>query len=114
MQPPITTPADAYAARLDLAAFKQAQRGAKRSMAHAEANAVLYADEKNAEKRAAQVVLMLASDSHHVEALEIYEEAARSIGAIEAGLARYAEERDDARADLRERELAQRLTEAQS
>jgi hypothetical protein len=105
----ITTPADAYNARLDLVRLRAEQRAAKRSMAHAEARATLAADGKNAEQRAAQATLALFNDPYHGDAVEAYESATGLIGAIEAGLVRYAEERDDARADLRERELAQRL-----
>jgi hypothetical protein len=111
MQLTITNPQDAYHARLDLVRLRAEQRDAKRTMALAEARCVLAVDGKNAEQRAAQIALALATDPYHGEALEWHETATGLIGAIEAGLLRYAEERDDARADLRERELAQRLAE---
>ena len=113
MQLTITNPQDAYHARLDLVRLRAEQRDAKRSMAYAEARAVLSADGKNAEQRAAQVVLWCGDSPDYADARDAYDDAAAMAGAIEAGLLRYAEELDDRRADLRERELAARLSEAQ-
>ena len=113
MQLTITTPADAHTARLDLVRLRAEQRVAKRSMDYIEAQITVVVDGKNAEQRAAQVVIRCNHDPEYCDARDTHDDAAAQIGAIEAALLHYVEERDDARAYLRESELEQRIKEAQ-
>ena len=108
MQYPRTTE-DAQDARQVVANYRYCIAQFKAQLARYEAEAVLAADAKNAEQRAAQVVLALAAN----ETMPNLQDAIRShtlrIAELEAALLRYAEERADRMTDLRERELAQRL-----
>ena len=104
----ITTPEQAYEARLKVAVHRVEQRAAKQVMAYAEAQATLAFDGKNADDRAAQVSLRLGADPFYNDAHDAYEAATVAIAQIEAALDYYAEYRADLGRDLRERELAAR------
>jgi len=103
------TPKDAQGVRNDIAEYRQRIAQCKAALARYEAEAVLAADAKNAEARAAQVVLSLAANEGAADLSADIASDTHKIAIIEAALLRYVEERADRMTDLRERELAQRL-----
>ena len=109
----ITTPAEAEAARVELAGLRRGIEEDNLVLSVIEAGYVQAADAKNAEARAAQVVLRCDDDARYQVFKTGIAEATFRVARLEAALLRYAEERSDRMRDLRERELAARLTEVQ-
>ena len=103
------TPEEAQELRNDIAVYRQRIAARKAALARYEAEAVLAANAKNAEGRAALVVLSLAANEDADGLSADIANVSHKIAHIEAALLRYAEERADRLIDLRERELAQRL-----